>query len=35
MPKIMSLKIKNLIYISDKKDYELIGIRPGEKLLKL
>ena len=33
VPKIPSLKIKNLIYaISDKKDYELIGIRPGEKL---
>ena len=33
VPKIPSLKIKNLIYaMSDKKDYELIGIRPGEKL---
>ena len=33
IPKIPSIKIKNLIYaISNKKEYELIGIRPGEKL---
>ncbi len=33
IPKIPSVKIKNLIYaISDNKEYELIGIRPGEKL---
>lgn len=33
IPKIPSVKIKNLIYaISDNKAYELIGIRPGEKL---
>ena len=33
IPKIPSIKIKNLIYaISGNKEYNLIGIRPGEKL---
>ena len=33
IPKIPSIKIKDLIHaISDNKEYELIGIRPGEKL---
>tara|TARA_A100001011_G_scaffold400668_1_gene517395 strand:+ start:11183 stop:12190 length:1008 start_codon:yes stop_codon:yes gene_type:complete len=33
IPKIPSIKIKDLIYaISNNKNYDLIGIRPGEKL---
>ena len=33
IPKIPSIKIKNLIFaISNNKEYQLIGIRPGEKL---
>ncbi len=33
IPKIPSIKIKNLIHaISNNQEYELIGIRPGEKL---
>ncbi len=33
VPKIPSIKIKNLIYaISNTKEYDIIGIRPGEKL---
>ncbi len=33
VPKIPSIKIKNLIYaMNNNKDYKIIGIRPGEKL---